>query len=117
MPLCRNRPSALPFILWLLSLCHVQSAGPLPAPPVDVPARSFAARGIVCETRPADAIIVIRHEAISNYMAAMTMPFKVKNIAALAGLQRGGPVAFQHHVAENESWVDGLIKPGLNWPR
>ena len=37
------------------------------------------AKGTVMELKPDGRTVVIRHEAISNYMAAMTMPFKVKD--------------------------------------
>jgi protein SCO1/2 len=76
----------------------------------------FAAAGIVEEIRPEAKIIVIRHEAISNYMAAMTMPFNVKSPAELAGLQRRDEVTFQLHVTETESWVDHLVKTGTAPP-
>jgi protein SCO1 len=74
--------------------------------------RTFTARGVVLEIRPDKAQVVIRHEAIANYMNAMTMPFPVKNPGALAGLQRGDRVEFQLHVAETESWVDHFVKVG-----
>jgi protein SCO1/2 len=78
------------------------------------PARVFPARGIVMELKPADErTIVIRHEAISNYMAAMTMPFRVKEPAQLAGLRRGDAVSFQLHVTEAESWVEDIHRTGF----
>jgi protein SCO1 len=105
--------STLPFGLLMLFACHAPSAG-LPSESSGVAAnlRSFPARGTVIELKPDDRMVVIRHEAISNYMAAMTMPFKVKDAGALAGLQRGDEVSFQLHVAEAESWVDHVAKTG-----
>jgi protein SCO1 len=73
--------------------------------------RVFAAQGIVQELKP--QIVVIKHDAITNYMGAMTMPFKVKDETELAGLQRGDKINFQLHVAENESWVDHFSKIGF----
>ena len=64
------------------------------------------------ELRPDGRSMVIRHEAISNYMAAMTMPFKAKAPEELAGLHRGDEISFQLHVTESESWVDGIVKIG-----
>src|ERR1700722_6560883 len=66
-------------------------------------ARTFAARGVILEIKPDHAQVVIRHEAVAGYMDAMTMPFPVKDPAALANLQRGDKVDFQLHVAEQES--------------
>ena len=74
--------------------------------------RAFAASGVVEEIRPDAKTIVIKHGAISNYMAGMTMPFKVKAPAELAGFQRGDLVTFQLHVTETGSWVDHLAKIG-----
>jgi protein SCO1 len=56
--------------------------------------------------------VVIRHEAISNYMAAMTMPFKVKDSKELAGLQSGDEISFRLQVTDVESWVDHIAKAG-----
>lgn len=86
----------------------------LPAPPTGPGAnlRTFTGTGIVEAVKPAEQIVVIRHEAISNYMAAMTMPFHVKSPEALAGLQRGDAISFQLHVTGTESWVDHLVKTG-----
>ena len=72
----------------------------------------FAAGGIIEEIRPDAKTVVIRHGAISNYMAAMTMPFKVKTPTELAGFARGDKILFQLHVTETESWVDQFVKIG-----
>jgi len=64
------------------------------------------------ELKPDGRTVVIQHEAISNYMAAMTMPFKVKAPEELAGLHRGDEISFQLRVAESESWVEHLVKIG-----
>jgi len=99
--------------LLLLTLSGAKSAGSLPlSDPEATNARSFTAKGTVMELRPDDRTVVIRHEAISNYMAAMTMPFKAKFPEALAGLRRGDEISFQLHVTESESWVDGITKIG-----
>ena len=68
--------------------------------------------GVVKALNPDQKEITISHEAISNYMAAMTMPFKVKESRELAGLQRGDEITFQLNVADSESWVDHLTKIG-----
>src|ERR1700733_12369841 len=75
-------------------------------------ARAFAAKGVVEELEPDDRIIVIRHETISNYMAAMTMPFKFKDQNELAGVRVGDEVLFQLHVTDTESWIDQITKIG-----
>ena len=74
--------------------------------------RTFTARGVVEKLQPDDRTIVIRHEAVSNYMAAMTMPFKVKEPTELAAVHAGDEISFQLHVTETESWVDQITKIG-----
>ena len=97
----------------MLLACGAKSAGPLPASGGAAAApRSFSAKGTVMELKPDGRTVVIRHEAISNYMAAMTMPFKVKDPGELADLQRGDEISFQLQVTESESWVDHITKIG-----
>jgi protein SCO1/2 len=105
--------SILPFALLMLIVCGAKSAGSLPSPNEGATnARMFIAKGTVTELKPDARTVVIRHEAISNYMAAMTMPFKVKNPKDLAGLQRGDEISFRLQVTESESWVDQISKIG-----
>jgi protein SCO1/2 len=107
--------SGLLFGLLMLSMSSVKSAGaPSPAGGMASPARLFLAKGTVVELKPDGRTVVIRHEAISNYMAAMTMPFRVKEPQALAGVRRGDEVSFQLHVTETESWVDQISKTGMD---
>jgi protein SCO1/2 len=96
----------------MLTWSSVRSAEFPPVPATAATTKWYAARGVVRETRPAEGVIVICHEAISNYMSAMTMPFKVKDAGEISGLQRDDEITFQLHVAENESWVDGIVKVG-----
>ena len=67
---------------------------------------------MVQELNPDNQTVVIKHQAISNYMDAMTMPFPVKNPADLSGLKRGDQATFQLHVTDNRSWVDHFQKIG-----
>ena len=56
--------------------------------------------------------VVIAHEAIPNYMDAMTMPFKVKEPGELAGFKPGDKILFRLRVTDTESWVEGISKIG-----
>src|SRR5215467_5148664 len=69
---------------------------------------AFLARGVVRELKADGKTIVIEHEAISNYMAAMTMPFKVKDSKELADIRFGDQVSFRLQVTETESWIDRI---------
>ena len=71
--------------------------------------RTFDARGVVKEL-PADGkTVVIQHEAISNYMGAMTMPFEVHDTNLLRNLKPGDHIRFRLNVASKEGWIDNII--------
>jgi protein SCO1/2 len=74
--------------------------------------RNFAVRGIILKIEPGEDEVLIRNEAISNYMEAMTMPFPLKHPDAVNGLKRGDKVAFQLHVNQDNSWADHFSKIG-----
>lgn len=74
--------------------------------------REFSAHGIVEALNPDKGTIVIRHGVITNFMPAMTMPFRVKEPDDLAGLRQGDEIKFQLHVTETRSWVDHLSRTG-----
>jgi len=99
--------------LLMLILSGAKSAGSFPSPDGGTAyARMFIGTGVVQELKPDGRTVVIQHEAISNYMAAMTMPFRVDNSRELAGLQRGDKITFRLRVTETESRVDQIAKTG-----
>ena len=97
----------------LLSACGPRSNDPTARPPGSNAAlRTFEARGVIREFRPDIDSVVIQHEAISNYMDAMTMPFKVRQRAELKGLREGDVVNFRLQVSETESCIDRITRSG-----
>jgi protein SCO1/2 len=54
--------------------------------------------------------VIIAHEAIPNYMEAMTMPFTIKEPGELTGLRPGDNILFRLRVTDSESWVEGISK-------
>src|ERR1700744_2589551 len=74
--------------------------------------RVFPAHGTVLELQPTDQTIVIRHDAITGYMGAMTMPFKARNAADLSGLAAGDEITFKLEVNDTESHVENIVKTG-----
>jgi protein SCO1/2 len=76
--------------------------------------RKFDARGVIEEIKPAQRQVVIKHEAIPNYMPAMTMPFEVKNAKELAGLSTNDEVSFTLVVTDKEGWIENLKKIGVS---
>jgi protein SCO1/2 len=78
--------------------------------------QAFAAIGVVREIKADGRTLVVKHEAIPNYMDAMTMPFKVKEPGELAGLRTGDKIRFCLRVTDTESWVEQISKTGKTSP-
>lgn len=74
--------------------------------------RVFPVSGIVEELKPGQHLVVIKHQAITNFMGAMTMPFRVKDANELSGLRRGDEISFHLHVTDSESWIANIAKSG-----
>ena len=72
--------------------------------------KTFQVHGKVLGIDAATKSIRIAHEAISNYMPAMTMPFFVKETSMLAGMAVGETVQFELSVTENDSWISHIEK-------
>jgi protein SCO1/2 len=76
------------------------------------------ATGVVTEIAPAEKKVTIKHDAIPDYMGAMTMAFDVKDTNELTGLARGDAVSFRVIVQGNDGWIDQIKKTGnkINLP-
>jgi protein SCO1/2 len=100
-----DRPLAILSLL-LLAGCHQQSAPPNPTDPRSV----YATKGVIQSIEPDGKTVIIQHDAISNYMPAMTMPFAVKDAKELRGLQSGDSVSFRLVVAPHDGWIENVAK-------
>lgn len=76
--------------------------------------QTFLVRGVIKEFRPAEKEIVIKHEEITNYMEAMTMPFPVKSTNEFAGLHTNDQIVFTMVVTPKDGWVQDLKKIGVD---
>jgi protein SCO1/2 len=95
-------------------LASVSPARGLPAL-AEAPAagvQTFQVKGEVKELKADGKTVVIAHEAIPNFMAAMTMPFKASEPKELAGLRVGDWVSFRLRVTEKESSIDQITRLG-----
>lgn len=70
----------------------------------------YQAKGVVQEVKAEARSVVIKHEEVPNYMAAMTMPFDVKSADELRDLQPGDAVSFRIVVAGDDAWIDQIKK-------
>lgn len=90
----------------------VSTASPATGAPTPTNLQVFFVKGFVKELKPDGRTVVVDHEEIPNYMAKMTMPFKVRTTNELAGLGTNEQIHFRLNVAEFESWIDQITKTG-----
>src|SRR5580765_3021074 len=88
--------------LWFpwLAFLFFGFAGALSPTSSQAAATNYFVRGVVKEVRQDEHQLVIAHEAIPNFMDAMTMPFNVKDVGILANATIDEKVSFQLHVTQ-----------------
>jgi protein SCO1/2 len=107
--------------LGLLTLVGVSSVLVLRQQPsttaaVNAGVKTFVVRGQVRSLDLTHRTVRITHEAIPDYMPAMTMPFEVKDVAVLNGLAPGDEVQFELAVTDDDSWIARVQKLGSAAP-
>lgn len=70
----------------------------------------FTTKGIVRDISLDRHKAVIRHDAISNYMPAMTMEFNIRDTNELSGIATGDRISFRLTAAKDTHWVDLVRK-------
>ena len=107
------------FQLFIFTLCvaafvvscdRQKPVAPPPAPTVSSTQQVFQVKGTIIELLPAEKSVRIKHEAITNYMDAMTMSFDVRGTNELAGLEAGDNVSFRMTVTDTDGWIDQFKK-------
>ncbi|MSU57617.1 MAG: hypothetical protein EXS35_05465 [Pedosphaera sp.] len=102
---------ALAFVVWWCRIETVDVITVTPAPKSSLATQQiFQVKGTVVELQPAEKSIRIRHEAITNYMDAMTMNFDVRDTNELAGLAAGDTISFRMTVTATDGWIDQIKK-------
>lgn len=102
-----KKPFAILALACVCLFAACKRASP-PSPQAAEPVtKSFQVTGVVTQLQPPDSLTV-RHEAVPNYMPAMTMPFKLKRTNELAEIQPGQKVTFRLFVTGEESWIEDL---------
>jgi protein SCO1/2 len=74
--------------------------------------RTFTLQGQVISLDPARKIVVVKHEEITNFMPAMTMPYEVQDVKALDGLVPGDLVNATLVVFSNGAHLTAVRKVG-----
>jgi protein SCO1 len=101
---------AVPCLICSCQRTPDSAANTAETPPPSTNLHVFQVKGVVKAIRPNRKEIEIKHEAIPDYMPAMTMPFDVKDTNELTGLTPEQPISFRLSVTDTEGWVDN-IKP------
>lgn len=66
----------------------------------------YSVTGVVVDVRPGARTFVASIDAIPGFMAAMVMPFEVKDANELRGITRGAQVQFTFVVGSSSSWAE-----------
>ena len=93
----------------VLSLCLTAGAAACSKAPEQ---RTFALQGQVQSLDAPRKTVVVKHEAIKNFMPAMTMPYEVAEVAALDGLAPGDLINAQLIVFSNGAHLANIKKVG-----
>lgn len=96
----------LPFILITVTLALLTSCARENRTETDLV--TFPLRGEVVALDTAASTVMVAHEAIPNFMNAMTMPFKVKNRTLLRPLAVGDSIDATLAVSRTESWLETI---------
>jgi protein SCO1/2 len=72
--------------------------------------QTFVVKGVVKEMEPDGKSIVVSHDAIPNYMPAMTMAFDVPNTNDLRGLSAGDSIEFHMVITPTHGWIEKITK-------
>ena len=111
--LCHLLPAAL--ALGFVS-CRDRASAPPPGLAARTNGQTFEVTGVVQELAADGRTLLIRHQEIRNYMASMTMPFRVRATNEVSGLKPGDEITFRLLVTADESWVDHIRPTGRPSP-
>ena len=87
----------------------VSQATATPASATNSEPRLFEMHGIVKQLDVPGKRILIAHDEVKDFMAAMTMPFQVQTETDLHGLMREDEVSFRLHFASATNWIDRIV--------
>ena len=109
-----NSKILLPVLLLALVGCKPHSSAPA-TPAGNIP-KTYAVHGVVQAVAQDHRHVTIKHDAISGYMAAMTMEFSVQDTNALAGISAGDEISFTLEVTGSRDWIENVRRLGQTNP-
>ena len=99
--------AAIAFLLLLIVGCREATAPPSHTGIATGKTNTYTATGTFKELQE-NGRALVAHDEITNFMPAMTMAFNVRNSNEVSILRAGDRIAFQLHVTEDASWIDGI---------
>ena len=72
-------------------------------------AKHYRLKGSVTAVNKDKLEVTVKHSAIAGYMAAMTMPYKVRDSKALETLASGDQIHAQLTVAGDDSYLENIV--------
>jgi protein SCO1/2 len=74
--------------------------------------RTYELQGQVLAVKAESSEILVKHEDIKGFMPAMTMPYRVKDVALLTDRAPGDLITATLHVDPDLAWLSGIKKTG-----
>jgi protein SCO1 len=69
---------------------------------------TYEVKGVVRKINSDRNQLVVKHEEIPGFMAAMTMPFDVRPTNEMSKVKPGDRIAFRMLVTTNDGWIDSI---------
>lgn len=107
----------LGLLLLIAGGCSREESRPATASSAEEGIRTYLVTGIVEELRLDENTVVVDHQEIPGYMAAMRMPFDVKDSNEISNLEPGEEIHFRMLVSETDGWIDQVRKTGVRVSR
>ena len=98
--------------MWRLLIAALALGAAACGRPAGPPPKQYQLKGQILAVKPEQQEVLVKHEDIPGFMAAMTMPYKVKTASLLEGRQPGDLITATLEVGELEANLTAITKTG-----
>lgn len=98
--------------MWRLLIAALALGAAACGRPAGPPPKQYQLKGQILAVKPEQQEVLVKHEDIPGFMAAMTMPYKVKTASLLEGRQPGDLITATLEVGELEASLTAITKTG-----
>ena len=100
-------------VVFVFGLAACQKNAPAPKSPAATGVTTnYYVKGVVKELKPDGLTALIAHEEIPNYMPAMTMPLRAKELKEFSGIKTNDVVHFRMVIKPDDAWIDQVTRIG-----